>query len=46
MLVISCLQPGTPHRPWNSYFDVVLVEAKKPLFFGDGTVLREVDLVS
>ncbi|CAK8689038.1 unnamed protein product [Clavelina lepadiformis] len=35
---------NTSHRPWNSYFDVVLVEAKKPLFFGEGTVLRQVDL--
>lgn len=37
-------EPETPHRPWISYFDIVLVEAKKPSFFGDGTVLRQVDL--
>nr|CAB3264465.1 cytosolic purine 5'-nucleotidase [Phallusia mammillata] len=37
-------QPGTEHRPWRSYFDFVLVEAKKPLFFGEGTTLRQVDL--
>lgn len=34
---------GTPHRPWQSYFDLILVDARKPLFFGEGTVLRQVD---
>lgn len=34
---------GTPHRPWQSYFDLILVDARKPLFFGAGTVLRQVD---
>ncbi|XP_018668625.2 cytosolic purine 5'-nucleotidase isoform X2 [Ciona intestinalis] len=37
-------QPNEPHRPWSSYFDVVLVEARKPKFFGEGTVLRKVDM--
>ncbi|XP_053332674.1 cytosolic purine 5'-nucleotidase isoform X2 [Clarias gariepinus] len=32
-----------PHRPWQSYFDLILVDARKPLFFGEGTVLRQVD---
>ena len=40
------LQPGTSHRPWQSYFDLILVDARKPLFFGEGTVLRQVDTVS
>ncbi|CAL8358456.1 unnamed protein product, partial [Boreogadus saida] len=31
------------HRPWQSYFDLILVDARKPLFFGEGTVLRQVD---
>ncbi|XP_072095185.1 5'-nucleotidase, cytosolic IIa isoform X4 [Mobula birostris] len=35
--------PGTPHRPWQSYFDLVVVDARKPLFFSEGTVLRQVD---
>uniref|UniRef100_A0A8D0DC05 Cytosolic purine 5'-nucleotidase n=1 Tax=Sander lucioperca TaxID=283035 RepID=A0A8D0DC05_SANLU len=35
--------PGTPHRPWKSYFDLILVDARKPVFFGEGTVLRQVD---
>uniref|UniRef100_A0A8C2DZW4 5'-nucleotidase, cytosolic IIb n=1 Tax=Cyprinus carpio TaxID=7962 RepID=A0A8C2DZW4_CYPCA len=34
---------GTAHRPWQSYFDLILVDARKPLFFGEGTVLRQVD---
>uniref|UniRef100_A0A8D3CNA1 5'-nucleotidase, cytosolic IIb n=1 Tax=Scophthalmus maximus TaxID=52904 RepID=A0A8D3CNA1_SCOMX len=36
-------KPGTSHRPWQSYFDLILVDARKPLFFGEGTVLRQVD---
>uniref|UniRef100_A0A4W5QYI3 Cytosolic purine 5'-nucleotidase n=1 Tax=Hucho hucho TaxID=62062 RepID=A0A4W5QYI3_9TELE len=36
---------GTSHRPWQSYFDLILVDARKPLFFGEGTVLRQVDTV-
>ncbi|XP_026968282.1 cytosolic purine 5'-nucleotidase isoform X3 [Sagmatias obliquidens] len=35
--------PGSSHRPWQSYFDLILVDARKPLFFGEGTVLRQVD---
>ena len=34
---------GTPHRPWTDYFDVIVVDAKKPLFFGEGTALRQID---
>ena len=29
-----------------SYFDFVVVDARKPLFFGAGTILRQVDRVS
>ncbi|XP_044521468.1 cytosolic purine 5'-nucleotidase isoform X1 [Gracilinanus agilis] len=36
-------KPGSSHRPWQSYFDLILVDARKPLFFGEGTVLRQVD---
>uniref|UniRef100_H2Z2V6 5'-nucleotidase, cytosolic II, like 1 n=1 Tax=Ciona savignyi TaxID=51511 RepID=H2Z2V6_CIOSA len=38
-----------PHGPQVTicvYFDVVLVEARKPKFFGEGSVLRKVDMVS
>jgi 5'-nucleotidase len=27
-------------RPWQAYFNYVVVDARKPLFFGEGTVLR------
>ncbi|XP_031434853.1 5'-nucleotidase, cytosolic IIa isoform X1 [Clupea harengus] len=37
---------GAPHQPWQSYFDLILVDARKPHFFGEGTVLRQVDTVS
>lgn len=30
-------------RDWVSYFDYVVVDARKPLFFGAGTILRQVD---
>uniref|UniRef100_A0A9J8BLS3 5'-nucleotidase, cytosolic II, like 1 n=1 Tax=Cyprinus carpio carpio TaxID=630221 RepID=A0A9J8BLS3_CYPCA len=32
-----------PKKPWRSYFDLVVVDTKKPLFFAGGTVLRQVD---
>ncbi|XP_060859021.1 cytosolic purine 5'-nucleotidase isoform X2 [Metopolophium dirhodum] len=35
--------PSEPHRDWQSYFDIVVVDARKPLFFSEGTILRQVD---
>ncbi|KAM7289660.1 cytosolic purine 5'-nucleotidase [Ixodes scapularis] len=35
--------PNTKHRSWESYFDYIVVDALKPLFFGEGTILRQVD---
>uniref|UniRef100_A0AAX7V270 5'-nucleotidase, cytosolic II, like 1 n=1 Tax=Astatotilapia calliptera TaxID=8154 RepID=A0AAX7V270_ASTCA len=32
-----------PRKSWRSYFDLVVVDTKKPLFFAEGTVLRQVD---
>ncbi|KAK4883563.1 hypothetical protein RN001_006882 [Aquatica leii] len=32
-----------PHRNWKTYFDIIVVDARKPLFFGEGTILRQVD---
>jgi 5'-nucleotidase len=32
-----------PHRNWRTYFDTIVVDARKPLFFGEGTILRQVD---
>ncbi|XP_044273371.1 cytosolic purine 5'-nucleotidase-like isoform X2 [Varanus komodoensis] len=31
------------HRPWRSYFDLIVVDTRKPLFFAEGTVLRQVN---
>ncbi|OXB73860.1 UNVERIFIED_CONTAM: hypothetical protein H355_005689 [Colinus virginianus] len=36
---------GTPPRPWRSYFDLIVVDTRKPLFFAEGTVLRQVNTV-
>ncbi len=30
-------------RHWRSYFDYVLVDSKKPLFFEEGTSMKEID---
>lgn len=40
------IKPGTPKKPWRSYFDLIVVDTRKPLFFGEGTVLRQVDTVN
>ncbi|WAR22094.1 5NTC-like protein [Mya arenaria] len=34
---------GATKRDWVSYFDYVVCDAKKPLFFSNGTLLRQVD---
>lgn len=36
-------RPEEPHRNWKTYFDVIVVDASKPLFFGEGTLMRQVD---
>uniref|UniRef100_A0A8C2L214 5'-nucleotidase, cytosolic II, like 1 n=1 Tax=Cyprinus carpio TaxID=7962 RepID=A0A8C2L214_CYPCA len=35
--------PSGSKKPWRSYFDLVVVDTRKPLFFAGGTVLRQVD---
>jgi len=37
--------PDAPHagKSWQSYFNYTFVDARKPLFFNEGTVLRRVD---
>lgn len=37
--------PDAPHagKPWQTYFDYTFVDARKPLFFDEGTVLRRVN---
>ena len=32
-------------RDWKDYFDLIVVSAKKPAFFEEGSVMREVNLV-
>ena len=36
---------GMEKRDWKAYFDLVVVSAKKPLFFEEGSVMREVNQV-
>lgn len=36
-------RPEEPHRDWKTYFDTIVVDARKPLFFGEGTILRQVN---
>ncbi|XP_065156179.1 cytosolic purine 5'-nucleotidase isoform X3 [Atheta coriaria] len=36
-------RPNEPHRTWHTYFDTIVVDAHKPSFFGEGTILRRVD---
>lgn len=38
--------PDTSHRSWRTYFDIIITSAQKPLFFMEGTPLREVDEVA
>ena len=33
----------TIKRDWKSFFDYILVDAQKPLFFAEGTTLRIID---
>ena len=36
---------GQAKADWKSYFDLMVVSAKKPAFFEEGSVMREVDQV-
>ncbi|XP_066922410.1 cytosolic purine 5'-nucleotidase-like isoform X2 [Clytia hemisphaerica] len=36
-------EPGVPKVQWKDLFDLIVVDAKKPLFFEEGTALRQVD---
>ncbi|XP_041368977.1 cytosolic purine 5'-nucleotidase-like [Gigantopelta aegis] len=36
-------KPSSKKREWTSYFDYIVCDAMKPLFFQQGTVLRQVD---
>lgn len=39
-------KPGEPHRNWKSYFHYIVLDARKPLFFKEGTILRQVNTES
>ena len=41
--ILSLSQDGCSPRSWKSYFDHIIVDSKKPLFFEEGSMLREVD---
>uniref|UniRef100_A0A3Q3LMK8 5'-nucleotidase, cytosolic II, like 1 n=1 Tax=Mastacembelus armatus TaxID=205130 RepID=A0A3Q3LMK8_9TELE len=36
-------EPGSEIKSWRSFFDLIVVDTRKPLFFAEGTVLRQVD---
>jgi len=36
-------QSGELERDWTSYFDYIVVDGKKPNFFSEGTILRQID---
>ncbi|XP_019127423.1 5'-nucleotidase, cytosolic II, like 1 [Larimichthys crocea] len=42
-LLESNVKTGNPKISWRSFFDLVVVDTRKPLFFAGGTVLRQVD---
>ncbi|KAL3041601.1 hypothetical protein OYC64_019728 [Pagothenia borchgrevinki] len=42
-LLDSNVKSGNQKESWRSYFDLIVVDTKKPLYFGEGTVLRQVD---
>nr|XP_057914617.1 5'-nucleotidase, cytosolic II, like 1 isoform X3 [Doryrhamphus excisus] len=44
-LLESGTKSGGTKKPWRSFFDLIVVDTRKPLFFGEGTVLRQVDTV-
>ncbi|XP_062269048.1 5'-nucleotidase, cytosolic II, like 1 [Platichthys flesus] len=42
-LLEDYIKTGNPKTSWRSFFDLVVVDTRKPLFFAEGTVLRQVD---
>ncbi|XP_068943576.1 5'-nucleotidase domain-containing protein 4 isoform X1 [Petaurus breviceps papuanus] len=41
--LFDCGQVEALTRPWQSYFDLIVVDTQKPRFFAEGTVLRQVN---
>uniref|UniRef100_A0A3P8WHT1 5'-nucleotidase, cytosolic II, like 1 n=1 Tax=Cynoglossus semilaevis TaxID=244447 RepID=A0A3P8WHT1_CYNSE len=42
-VMFGWIMPGAEKQSWRSFFDLIVVDTRKPLFFGEGTVLRQVD---
>ena len=40
--VMQYIMQNKEGEPWERFFDFVIVDARKPAFFGEGTVLRSV----
>uniref|UniRef100_A0A3P8WGX2 5'-nucleotidase, cytosolic II, like 1 n=1 Tax=Cynoglossus semilaevis TaxID=244447 RepID=A0A3P8WGX2_CYNSE len=40
---VHCIHFFPEKQSWRSFFDLIVVDTRKPLFFGEGTVLRQVD---
>jgi 5'-nucleotidase len=36
-------EKSTLSSDWKSYFSIIVVDARKPLFFSEGTILRQID---
>lgn len=41
--VMAYLLENDAGENWESFFNYVIVDARKPAFFGEGTVLRQVE---
>ncbi|XP_059214087.1 5'-nucleotidase, cytosolic II, like 1 isoform X2 [Centropristis striata] len=42
-LLESTAKSSSPKKCWRTFFDLIVVDTRKPLFFAEGTVLRQVD---
>eukprot|EP00914_Ancora_sagittata_P010838 GHVO01021141.1.p1 GENE.GHVO01021141.1~~GHVO01021141.1.p1 ORF type:complete len:568 (+),score=36.78 GHVO01021141.1:68-1705(+) len=43
LLDVPGVKSDSPKRDWVSYFDYIVVDAKKPVFFSEGSILRQID---
>jgi len=43
LLTVYSNDSTTIKRDWKSFFDFIIVDAQKPLFFAEGTTLRIID---
>ncbi|VDP92451.1 unnamed protein product [Echinostoma caproni] len=41
--ILQIPKPDGTMRKWTSYFDYIVIDAKKPSFFQEGTILRVVE---